>query len=153
MSVCTCSCAPSEHRKNGCRVWFGDKNTGFRCNCDWNGKPPEPLNEHHILVVVKTSDSYLDAMCKLVAKGRDMFEQVEAHGLDHRKESEKTAEFVEERNLAVAECHRLRCELEAVHSETLIADRDAAKTECERLQDYIVQLHEQISGLKDREAM
>lgn len=39
---CTCSCAPEEHGKNGCKTWFGDKNTGFRCSCDWSVGDPEP---------------------------------------------------------------------------------------------------------------
>jgi len=33
--ACTCKCAPEEHGPNGCKTWYGDKNTGFRCNCDW----------------------------------------------------------------------------------------------------------------------
>jgi hypothetical protein len=33
--ACTCKCAPEEHGPNGCKTWFGDNNTGFRCNCDW----------------------------------------------------------------------------------------------------------------------
>lgn len=31
---CTCPCEPSEHHKRGeCMAWYGDKNTGFGCNC------------------------------------------------------------------------------------------------------------------------
>ena len=33
--ACTCKCAPEEHGPHGCKTWYGDKNTGFRCNCDW----------------------------------------------------------------------------------------------------------------------
>ena len=32
---CTCKCAPEEHGPNGCKTWYGDRNTGFGCNCDW----------------------------------------------------------------------------------------------------------------------
>ena len=33
--ACTCKCAPEEHGPHGCKTWYGDKNTGFACNCDW----------------------------------------------------------------------------------------------------------------------
>ena len=33
--ACTCKCAPEEHGPHGCKTWYGDRNTGFACNCDW----------------------------------------------------------------------------------------------------------------------
>jgi len=33
--ACTCKCLPEEHGPKGCKTWYGDKITGFRCNCDW----------------------------------------------------------------------------------------------------------------------
>lgn len=37
--ACTCKCSPEEHGPNGCKTWFGDRNTGFGCNCDWSPRP------------------------------------------------------------------------------------------------------------------
>lgn len=118
-----------------------------------DGKTPKPRSEHHVLLVIHSADTYINVLTKAVAGAAQLVDgTVEGHGVDHRKEAAKLATFVEERNLAVAECHRLRCELEAVRSdETLVIERDAARTECERLQDYITQLHETISDLKHRD--
>lgn len=44
---CTCKCSPEEHGPRGCKTWFGDKNTGFRCNCDWRSAPDKPLRSTH----------------------------------------------------------------------------------------------------------
>jgi hypothetical protein len=35
---CSCSHLPNEHGPNGCREWFGDRNAGFKCSCEWDGK-------------------------------------------------------------------------------------------------------------------
>ena len=34
---CTCRCEPQKHGRNGCKTWYGDKNTGFPCDCHWDG--------------------------------------------------------------------------------------------------------------------
>lgn len=34
---CSCSHHQSEHGPSGCRGWFGDLNTGYRCSCEWDG--------------------------------------------------------------------------------------------------------------------
>ena len=34
---CDCSCEVGKHGSNGCKSWFGDRNTGFGCDCSWNG--------------------------------------------------------------------------------------------------------------------
>ena len=114
---------------------------------------PKPRSEHHVLLVIHSADIYVNVLTKAVAGAAQLVDgTVEGHGVDHRKEAAKTAEFVEERNLAIAECHRLRCELEAPRSvEALVVERDAARTECERLQNYIEQLHETISDLKHKD--
>ena len=33
--ACTCKCSPEEHGPHGCKTWYGDRNSGFKCNCDW----------------------------------------------------------------------------------------------------------------------
>lgn len=30
---CTCPCSVNEHEPRGCGTWYGDRNTGFGCNC------------------------------------------------------------------------------------------------------------------------
>lgn len=37
--TCTCKCAPEDHGPYGCKTWYGDRNTGFGCNCDWRHPP------------------------------------------------------------------------------------------------------------------
>lgn len=32
---CECPCGPEAHGRNGCKTWYGDRNTGFGCDCDW----------------------------------------------------------------------------------------------------------------------
>lgn len=46
-SVCTCKCRPDEHGLNGCKTWYGDRNTGFGCNCAWRSRPDKPLRSTH----------------------------------------------------------------------------------------------------------
>lgn len=37
-----CVCSTEEHGPRGCRTWYGDKNTGFRCSCTWTGVSERP---------------------------------------------------------------------------------------------------------------
>jgi len=32
---CTCKCNLSDHNKHGCNTWYGDRNSGFGCDCLW----------------------------------------------------------------------------------------------------------------------
>lgn len=73
--------------------------------------------EHHVVIVVRSAEKYLDVMTGLAFAARTMFDSVEAHGYDPNKIQRKLHEVTEERNLAVAECHKLRCELETVRVE------------------------------------
>ena len=45
--TCTCKCAPEEHGPHGCKTWYGDRNTGFGCNCDWRPATDKPLRSTH----------------------------------------------------------------------------------------------------------
>lgn len=45
--ACTCACAPEEHGSYGCKTWYGDKNTGFGCNCDWRPATDKTLRSTH----------------------------------------------------------------------------------------------------------
>lgn len=72
------------------------------------------MPEHHIVVVVKSDAKYLDVMTTLLAAASKTFGVgCEAHGYDPKKRADELAKVVEERNLAMTECHRLRCEAEA----------------------------------------
>jgi hypothetical protein len=70
--------------------------------------------EHHVVVVVKSTEKYLHVMSKLLSVASERFGAgCECHGYDPKKIEKQLAEITEERNLAVAECHRMRCEAEA----------------------------------------
>jgi len=45
--ACTCKCAPEEHGPYGCKTWYGDRNSGFACNCDWRSGPIKTLRSTH----------------------------------------------------------------------------------------------------------
>jgi hypothetical protein len=125
VSDCTCRCEPTVHKKGrGCTTWYGDKNTGFGCSCSWDGQPPKPTVAHHVLVIVQSDDRYIDVMTRVAAAVGTRFTGVAAQGVDWNKEQKRLAEALDERNLAVAEAHRLRCESEfLVNTLTEIAGR------------------------------
>ena len=73
--ACTCKCAPEEHGPNGCKTWYGDKNTGFRCNCDWRPGQDKMLRSTHQdrlaldcgrLIIEKLKDRLRLADCTIV---------------------------------------------------------------------------------------
>ena len=35
---CDCTCGVESHGPNGCKSWYGDRNTGFGCECSWKPK-------------------------------------------------------------------------------------------------------------------
>jgi len=75
--------------------------------------PEKTRTEHHVVVVVKSTEKYLDVMSGLLAAASEKFGVgCECHGYDPKKIEAELSKVVEERNLAVAECHRLRCEAE-----------------------------------------
>lgn len=58
-----------------------------------------PVHEHHILLIIRTEDTFINTMTKAVAGARGHIEgQIEAHGLDPAKALRKLAEVTEERN-------------------------------------------------------
>jgi len=70
--------------------------------------------EHHVVVVVKSTDKYLDVMSRLLRSATEAFGGgCEIHGYDPQKRENELKRATEERNLAVAECHRMRLLIEA----------------------------------------
>jgi hypothetical protein len=86
---------------------------------------PEALSQHHtILVTVTSTLSFLDAMSTLVDVAKAKFGNACATGVDPKKLADETARILDERNAAMAELHKLRCEREA---EQANSDQRAAK--------------------------
>jgi len=65
--ACTCKCAPEEHGPKGCKTWYGDKNTGFACNCDWRQPPSAKLKAENARLTDKVGDDCAEPGCPSVA--------------------------------------------------------------------------------------
>lgn len=69
--------------------------------------------EHRVVLVVHSGLKYFEVMSALVASARELFPgPVEAFGYDLKKATAELRDVTRERNTAVQEAHRLRCELE-----------------------------------------
>lgn len=61
------------------------------------------MAEHHILLIVRNEDSFINTMTKAVTGARGHVEgQIEAHGLDPEQSVKKLNEVTDERNQALA---------------------------------------------------
>jgi hypothetical protein len=65
--------------------------------------------EHHILLIIRTEEPFIDAMTKAAAGARGLIEgQIEAHGVDPGKNEKRIHTITEERNEATTAYHDLK---------------------------------------------
>jgi hypothetical protein len=68
------------------------------------------MNEHHILMVIRTEDTFVNTVARAVVGARGQIEgQIEATGVDPTKEKAKLAAVKQVRNEAVMAHHDLKC--------------------------------------------
>lgn len=101
---CTCLCEVDAHKSNGCETWFGDRNTGFQCSCDWRGNI-KPATEKSAVVTVKSTDNALTTLHRLLEAARREFGASSVQGFDRDRCEQEKAQLAEERNAAVAAYH------------------------------------------------
>ena len=100
-------------------------------------KPEVVSHVHHVTIVVQSKLAYHETMSELVSLARTKFPgPIEAHGIDPRKLADELACVLEERNTAVVEMHKMRCEMEAAQRretrEALRRETEAARRKRKR---------------------
>lgn len=67
------------------------------------------VREHHILMTIRTTDTFVNTITKAVTGARGQIEgHIEATGVDLIKEQERLSTLTEERNQAVSAHHDLK---------------------------------------------
>lgn len=95
-------------------IWDDEEDPDWHKTVGLEALPPS--KEHHIAITVRSDKQFLDVMCETLRIVREHFGggQASASGVDLAGLHGKLAATIEERNLAVAESHRLRLELELI---------------------------------------
>jgi len=87
--------------------------------------PEAKTKEQCVTIMVRTQLGFMDTVTKLLEAARKTFPgPVEISGVNLEKREAEHAKVVDERNAAVAEAHRLRCERVSLDERVTLADHE-----------------------------